>query len=127
MTESNAARGSDDRTDGDGPSQRNLVNIIYILYLANLIFGITAVIGVIMAYVNRGDAPAWLCTHYTFQIRTFWIGLLYFAIGAVTAVIGIGFLLILIWYVWLIVRCAKGMKHLSRAEAHPDEMNWAFG
>ncbi len=51
MTGSNATRESDDRTGGAASSERNLVNIIYILYLASLIFGVTAVIGVIMAYV----------------------------------------------------------------------------
>ena len=51
MTESNATRGPDDRTEGAKSSERNLVNIVYILYLASLIFGVTAVIGVIMAYV----------------------------------------------------------------------------
>ncbi len=50
MTGSNATRGPDDGTEGATSSERNLVNIIYILYLASLIFGVTAVIGVIMAY-----------------------------------------------------------------------------
>ena len=62
MTGSNATRGPDDRTEGAASSERNLVNIIYILYLASLIFGVTAVIGVIMAYVNYRDAPRWLWT-----------------------------------------------------------------
>ncbi len=127
MTGSNATRGPDDRTEGAASSERNLVNIIYILYLASLIFGVTAVIGVIMAYVNYRDAPEWLWTHYDFQIRTFWIGLLYLVIGVVTATIGIGFLLLLLWYVWIIVRCARGMRHLSRAEAHPNPTGWLFG
>ena len=44
MTESNAPRGPDDRTEGAKSSERNLVNIVYILYLASQIFGVTAVI-----------------------------------------------------------------------------------
>ncbi len=127
MTGPNATRGPDDQTQGATSSERNLVNIIYILYLASLIFGVTAVIGVIMAYVNYRDAPEWLWTHYDFQIRTFWIGLLYLVIGVVTATIGIGFLLLLLWCVWIIVRCARGMRHLSRAEAHPNPRDWLFG
>ncbi len=127
MIESNAPRGSDDRTEGAKSSERNLVNIVYILYLASLIFGVTAVIGVIMAYVNYRDAPEWLGTHYDFQIRTFWIGLLYLVIGVVTAIIGIGFLLLLLWCVWIIVRSARGMRHLARAEAHPNPTGWLFG
>ncbi len=127
MTGSNAKGGSDDRTQGVSSSERNLINIIYILYLASLIFGVTAVIGVIMAYVNYRDAPEWLGTHYDFQIRTFWIGLVYLAICLVTLFAGIGFLLILLWYVWIIVRCARGMRHLARAEAYPNPRGWLFG
>lgn len=127
MTGSNATRGPDDRTGGASSSERNLVNIIYILYLASLIFGVTAVIGVIMAYVNYRDAPEWLETHYDFQIRTFWIGLFYLVIGVATAYIIVGIFVILFWVIWLIVRCARGMKYLARGEPHPDPMSWLFG
>ena len=48
--------------------------LVYILYLVSLLIGITAIVGLIIAYVNRDDAPGWLQTHYRFQIRTFWIG-----------------------------------------------------
>ncbi len=127
MTGSNATRGPDDRTGGAKSSERNLVNIIYILYLASLIFGVTAVIGVIMAYVNYRDAPGWLWTHYDFQIRTFWIGLLYLVIGLLLTLIYIGWLLVLLWYVWVIVRCARGIKQLARGAAYPNPTGWLFG
>ncbi len=127
MIGSNATRESDDRTEGATSSERNLVNIIYILYLASLIFGVTAVIGVIMAYVNYRDAPRWLWTHYDFQIRTFWIGLVYLAICLITLFAVIGIPLLLLWYVWIIVRCARGMRHLSRTEAYPNPRGWLFG
>ncbi len=127
MTGSNATRGSDDRTQRAKSSERNLVNIIYILYLASLIFGVTAVIGVIMAYVNYRDAPEWLWTHYDFQIRTFWIGLLDLVIVSLLTLIYIGWLLVLMWYVWVIVRCARGMKQLARGAAYPNRTGWLFG
>ena len=127
MTGSNATRESDDRTEGASSSERNLVNIIYILYLASLIFGVTAVIGVIMAYVNYRDAPRWLWTHYHFQIHTFWIGLVYLVIVSLLTLIYIGWLLIPLWYVWIIVRCARGMKRLARGAAYPNPTGWLFG
>ncbi len=127
MTGSNDTRGPDDRTEGATSSERNLVNIIYILYLASLIFGVTAVIGVIMAYVNYRDAPRWLWTHYDFQICTFWIGLLYLMIVSLLTLIYIGWLLVLLWYVWVIVRCARGMKQLARGAAYPNPTSWLFG
>ena len=127
MTESNATRDPEDRTEGNRSSEANLVNIVYILYLASLIFGITAVIAVVMAYVNERDAPDWLWSHYNFQIRTFWIGLVYLVIGVATAYIVVGIFVILFWVIWLIVRCARGMKYLARGEPHPDPMSWLFG
>jgi uncharacterized membrane protein len=100
--------------------------IIYILYLVGIVFGLTAIVGVIMAYVNKTDAPEWLATHYQFQIRTFWIGLLYLVIGATLAAVFIGYLIILFWVVWLIIRCIKGIKFLDMQKSYPDPAGWMF-
>jgi uncharacterized membrane protein len=100
--------------------------LVYILYLAGIVFGITGLIGVIMAYINKSDAPEWLKTHYQFQIRTFWIGFLYLAIGAITSVVLVGWFIILFWVIWLIVRCVKGMKALDQQQAHPNTTGWFF-
>lgn len=100
--------------------------IIYVLYLAGIFIGLTAVIGVIMAYINRPEAPAWLASHYRFQIRTFWIGLLYLLLGSILITVVVGWLLVLFWIVWLIVRCAQGLKYLDRHEAHPNPTMWWF-
>ncbi len=86
----------------------------YILYLVGLVIGLTALVGVIFAYVKRGeDNPDWLNAHYSFQIQTFWYGLAYLIVGTLLSVIIIGWLLILFWIVWLIVRCVKGMSALD--------------
>lgn len=61
MTESRPSSGSEDRPPR--ANERGLVNIVYILYLASLIFGVTVLIGVVIAYVNQRDAPAWLGSH----------------------------------------------------------------
>ncbi|MBH5321120.1 DUF4870 family protein [Aurantiacibacter sediminis] len=60
--------------------------IISILYLANFVLGVSVFIGVILAYVWRGEerTSQWEQTHFTYLIRTFWIGLaisLVFALG----------------------------------------------
>ncbi len=100
--------------------------IIYILYLVGVVFGITGIIGVVMAYINRGDAEDWLKSHYQFQIRTFWIGAIYLVIGTLLAVVLIGYLVILFWVVWLIIRCIKGMKSLDQRQPHPNPTSWMF-
>jgi len=61
-------------------SGRQIAMIVYILYFVSYFTGITALIGVIIAHVQLASADGLLNTHYRFQIRTFWIGLLYIAI-----------------------------------------------
>ena len=56
---------------GAAATAARMATIVYILYLVGLIAGITTVVGVVIAYVNRADAPEWVQSHYQFQIRTF--------------------------------------------------------
>lgn len=113
-------------TDGDAAEGRT-ANLIYILYLLNLIFGVTSFIGVIMAYVNKADAPEWVQSHYRFQIRTFWIALMLGAIGAVTAAFVVGILILAFLFIWWIARCVTGMRYFSEGRAHPNPASWMFG
>lgn len=110
----------------DKPDTAGSAKIVYILYLVSIIIGITSIVGLIMAYVNRDDAPDWLRTHYRFQIRTFWIGTLYLFLGVLLSQIVIGVFIILFWIFWIIIRCAKGMKYLDRKEAYPTPAGWLF-
>lgn len=102
------------------------VKLIYILYLVGVVVGITSLVGVIMAYINKNDAPEWMQSHYQYQIRTFWIGLLYVFISALLMVVVIGFLLLLGYYVWLIVRCVKGLKALEQNQPIANPKIWLF-
>jgi len=105
----------------------NAARIVYILYPAGLLLvGVTGIVGVIIAYVYRGDAPAWLDSHFRFQIRTFWIGAIFLFFGITLALIWIGLLIIAFWVVWLLVRCIKGLKALLARQPHPDPAGWLF-
>ncbi len=124
---SSTAKGIDmNQVATDRPISTDAAKIIYILYLIGLATGLTLLIGVIMAYVNKDDAPDWLRTHYRFQIRTFWIGLLYCVIGGILSIVLIGFLVLLFWAVWLIVRVVKGYKYLEQRQPVPDVTTWMF-
>lgn len=120
MTETSAA------ASGNDPAQGKDANLIYILYLVGLIVGVTSLVGVIMAYMNRAEAPDWVKTHFRFQIRTFWIGLLYGVVGIALTWVLIGFLILLFVVVWWIVRCLKGMKAIERGEAVADPGTWMW-
>jgi uncharacterized membrane protein len=110
---------------GSAAETRN-ASLVYILYLVSFVIGITCLIGVVMAYVNKGSAPEWLQSHYRYQIRTFWIGLLYGAIGAITTMAFVGFAVLVFVAVWFIVRCVKGLKNVQAGEpvAKPDTWLW---
>ena len=101
-------------------------NIIYILYLAAFVVGVTSIVGVVMAYMNKDTAPEWLKSHYQYQIRTFWIGMLYIGVGIITTFVMIGFLVLLAWAVWYIIRCVKGMKQISLGAPVPNATTWLW-
>jgi uncharacterized membrane protein len=99
---------------------------VYILSLASFIIPFTNIVGLILAYVKRPEAPFWLATHYQYQIRTFWIGLLYAAISIALMAVVIGFILIFVVAIWLLIRYIKGLSLLNRKEAHPNPTSWLF-
>ncbi|MFL0797462.1 MAG: hypothetical protein K6L73_08220 [Cellvibrionaceae bacterium] len=108
-------------------SSSGTAKVIYILYLIGIILGVTGIVGVIMAYVSKSEAPDWLKTHYQFQIRTFWIGLLFMVIGGFLLMVLIGYLVFLFWTVWLIIRSVKGLQALERKEPVANPTSWMFG
>jgi len=99
---------------------------VYILSLAGFIIPFTGIIGLIMAYMNRADAPAWLASHYQFQIRTFWIALLYTSVSLLLTAVAIGFVLLFVVAIWLLIRYINGLSLLNRKEAHPNPTTWLF-
>ena len=114
--------------DAGVPSQ-SLISTTLIIYL---LFGVAAVaslvsagllstpllvliglIGLILAYVKRGDAAGtWLQSHYRWVIRTFWFSVLWNVVGwlAVVTLIGIP-IAIAIWVattIWVLYRLIRG-------------------
>ena len=79
------------------------------------------------AYVNRADAPEWLQTHYRFQIRTFWIGLLYLSIGIPLCLVLIGIPIMVWWFVWSMIRIVKGMLLVTEHKPIANPGSWLFG
>lgn len=80
--------------------------------------------GLVLAYVKRGEAEGtWLETHYRWQIRTFWFGLLWTVIGwvLVWSFIGIviGIPLLLVVTGWLIYRILRGWFLLNEGKPIP--------
>ena len=106
-----------------------LTHVIYALHAFSLLTGIIgaatvvgafltgwpSIIAVILNYVKRSEARGtWLESHFRWQIRTFWFGLLWVAlcVAFVVATLGIG--LLIAWLplglvgLWFIYRIARG-------------------
>ena len=118
-----------DGTDRKTPmiSDQGLALAVYFLYLVGFFNGVTAVIGAIIAYLKRDQADAVSQSHFQFQLKTFLIGLLYLLIGAATLHVGLGFMVMLWWFVWTLIRCIKGMLALNAGEPIADPNSWLFG
>ncbi|MFN2446629.1 MAG: DUF4870 family protein [Vicinamibacterales bacterium] len=117
------------------PSLVTLCHITYALHALGLaigafgastvvgafVFGWPSIIAVIINYIKRGDARGtWLESHFRWQIRTFWLALLWAVIigvvGALLVIVVIGFA---IWVIglfvlglWAIYRIARGWLRL---------------
>ena len=94
---------------------RNLAVAVYILQgLSFFLGGITGLAGVIVNYVKLDEVQGtWIEPHFRWQIRTFWIGLLWGVIGFITTFIIIGWLILLVISIWVIFRIVKGALALN--------------
>jgi len=111
-------------------------NVVYALHTLSLVVGIAgaativgsflfsipSIIAVIINYVKRGDARgSWVESHFRWQIRTFWYGVLWSVVAllifaALFWLLGLGILIAaIIWLVlgaWFIYRVARGWLRL---------------
>ncbi|KVW94957.1 DUF4870 family protein [Thiobacillus denitrificans] len=95
-------------------SLKTLGTIIYALYAVSLFIGVTAIVAIVLNYIKRDDAQGtWLESHFTWQIRTFWWGLLWLVVGAITWIILIGWIVWGVACIWFIYRIAKGWLNLN--------------
>ncbi|MEM1400185.1 MAG: hypothetical protein AAGF58_09905 [Pseudomonadota bacterium] len=91
---------------------------VYILYLAAMFtFGVTAIIGVVLAQFGLPQANrTFVQSHFENQIRAFWVTAIICAAGFVSYLVLIGFLLgwviFLIAGLWMIYRSVYGLLHL---------------
>lgn len=108
-------------------NSRQMATISYWLYILGMVLPICHLAGIVLAYIYRDDAKGtYLESHYTYLIRTFWIGFLYSCIAFILFIVLIGYFLLLLIYVWLLVRAAKGLKALSAELPIENEKTWFF-
>lgn len=89
---------------------RTLTIVCYVLYFIALISGITALVGVIIAYVKKNDSRGTIYeSHLDNLISVFWVALVGCIVGFVTVwVLGLGILILIGVFVWYLYRTIKG-------------------
>lgn len=106
----------------------NRPTIVGLLYLAVYITGgITGLVGVVLAYIWRGEAhQPWEATHYTYLIRTFWIWVVANILGGITVIVGVGFLILGIIWIWWGVRAVMSLINAQKREPMKDPETLLF-
>jgi uncharacterized membrane protein len=95
------------------PDVKKYTYAVYILQALSFVLPVTAVVGIIINYVKDEDVQgSWLDSHFEWQKKTFWYGLLWIVLGALTAFILIGYAVMAAVIIWLIYRIAKGWVYL---------------
>ncbi len=96
---------------------KTVTMIVYALQAGSFLLGVTSIAAIIINYLKQEEVQGtWLASHFRWQIRTFWFGLLWGAVGALTVLIGIGFALLAFDLVWIIYRIVKGWLRLSEGK-----------
>ncbi|MCU7877360.1 MAG: hypothetical protein KZQ84_11270 [Candidatus Thiodiazotropha sp. (ex Lucinoma borealis)] len=95
-------------------SEKTITLLVYALQAASFLFVITFLIAVVINYVKKDDVEnTWLESHFRWQIRTFWYSLLWMAVGFLTTLIVVGYIVLFVNAVWLIYRIVKGWLRLA--------------
>ena len=128
----------------DANPARSLVNVTHLVYalhalslvigittaamiIGTFVFGMPSIIAVIINYLKRGEARgSFLHSHFRWQIRTFWFGLLWCLPGGFLFVTFIGIPLAVVVFItaglWVIYRIARGwlaLRHRRAMYIHP--------
>ena len=108
-------------------ADKTLAIAVYALYVLGYFTVITAVIGVVIAHAMADDADPVAQSHFRFQIRTFWIGLLFNVIGFPLCLVLIGLPILACWVAWSLARIVKGGLLALENKPIANPKSWLFG
>lgn len=107
----------------------NWALVVYVLFLVSPLIPVTALLGLLMAYINLNEAEPWLRTHHRYQLRTI-VAVLAFAVlgGTVLWYVSatLGGVILAVTGLWLIARCIAGLIYLRGKGEHPNPSGWSF-
>ena len=103
----------------------NRPTIISLLYLASCVLMVSGLVGLVLAYVWKGEPhEEWESSHYTYLIRTFWLGLVGTVASLLLMIVLIGFILIAVVAVLVIVRCVLSLVNAQKQQPMPNPETW---
>ena len=100
---------------------KTLTMLVYALQAAGFLLPpVVWIVAVIINYVRKEEvAGTWLESHFRWQIRTFWFGLLWAVLGAILFVLIVGWIILAADAIWIIYRIVKGWLNLSENRPMP--------
>lgn len=91
-----------------------LTHIIYFLQALGYVTLLPVIIAIVLNYIRLDDVRnTWLESHFRWQIKTFWFFMVWFILGSITLLIGVGWLILIATYIWAVYRIIKGWLRLS--------------
>ncbi|MGB3710100.1 MAG: hypothetical protein WA985_00260 [Erythrobacter sp.] len=105
----------------------NQPTIIALLYLGSFVTGVSGIVGIILAHVWQGDnRENWAASHFTYLIRTFWIGFAASMVAFVLSFVLIGALLFPLIAIWVVIRSVMSILKAQKQEPMPQPETLAF-
>jgi len=88
-------------------SNKSIAKLIYFLFFASILGGITGFAAIVLAYIQRNSLGKqnWVQSHFTWQIRTFWLAMIWGSFGILLVVVS------------FITASAKGLQNRSLNDA----------
>jgi uncharacterized membrane protein len=98
---------------------KTLSIIVYCFYFSSYLVGITGIIGIIIAHLKKGDAAGTVFeSHFSNQIKIFWIGFGLSILGGVLIFVTIGWFIIIGTAIWALYRSIKGLLRAIDGKAY---------
>lgn len=127
MNEPTTTDNREPTTGNNSGFEFNQPTVVSLLYLGSFITGISGLVGIVLAHVWQGEnRDNWAASHFTYLIRTFWIGFVASLIAGVLLIVFIGALLFPLIAVWVGVRSVMSLIKAQKQEPMPDPQTLLF-
>ena len=109
-----------DTTAGGSEAERSTLLIAYVLQALAPFNGLTGVISVIISHIKVKETQnAFIRSHHSWLIRTFWWGLLWSVISFALMWVVVGFVTYAIFAIWWLYRVVRGFMNYGEKKPMP--------